>query len=106
FVHELLCRDVRQTQVTVARLDLMTSRVHQVCFAKADAAVNVERVIGFSRSFCDGLRSRMCELVAGAYDKSLESVFGIQREFYRFYIYKGRSTRRQAVRLCRFQKSK
>jgi hypothetical protein len=38
----------------IASFDCVTARVHQVCFAQAHAAVEIQRIVGATGSFGDG----------------------------------------------------
>ncbi len=62
--------------------------MHQVSFAESDAAVDVKRIVSFSRRFGDGERSRMSKLIARADNESAEHTFRIERKIERFNINK------------------
>ena len=57
--------------------------VHEVCFAKADTAINKERVVRFARIRADLAGRRARQLVAFTFDKVLKRKDGIQARDYR-----------------------
>ena len=55
FVREIHAGDIEHALIGMICEDLMTDRVHQMCFAEPHTAVNEERIVGRqSRCLCDG----------------------------------------------------
>jgi hypothetical protein len=77
-VHEFFGRDIEDFQARVVVKGEMADGVHEMGLAQAGSAVDIERVVGFSRFFGDGHRGGMGKLVAGADDEIFEGVIGVQ----------------------------
>src|SRR5208283_4937489 len=77
-IGELFAGYVADGRLRLTALDLVADGLHEVSLAHANAAVEEQRVVGFGRTFGDGLASGVRELIARADDKSVESVARVE----------------------------
>src|ERR1700758_149980 len=73
-ISELFRADVCEPEAWVARLHRMADSLHQVGFPHPDAAVEIERVVGFGGRFGHRPGGCMRELIGSADDKRVEGV--------------------------------
>ena len=74
FIDEKLARKIDHLRVFLFRDHVLPDRLHQVRFAKSDAAINEERVIGARRRLCDRQRRRVRDLVVRSDHERFEGV--------------------------------
>jgi len=77
-IHEPLGGHVDQLGLGSFQQDIVADRVHQVRLTQPDTAIDVQRVVGRGRLFRHSHRGGVGELVAGADDKRIEAILGIQ----------------------------
>jgi hypothetical protein len=77
-VHELLSGQIKDAQVGAADVQLMRDGVHQVRLAKADAAVQEQRVEGHRAALGHTAGGGMGKLIRFADDKAVKGEAGIQ----------------------------
>src|SRR5689334_2997150 len=87
--------------MTILLFDGMADRMHQVSLAKANSAVEKQRIVSFARRLGCTFRSGVCKLIARTYDKFFECVFWVQRTLDRFDVHEICSGRTCHDRWCR-----
>lgn len=77
---EVVARRIKDIVIAVLP-DMVADSLHKVRFAQADSAIDQQRVEGrMARLLGDGQRGAARELVAIAFDESVEGVRGVQRK--------------------------
>ena len=76
---EALGMHVGDARVRIALADQVADRVHQVGLAEADAAVDEQRVVGGAGIFRDLQRRGLGEVIALAFDETVEGEIGVER---------------------------
>ena len=51
--------------------------MHQMCFPKTGSSVKKERIINFTRRFCNSKCCGMGKFIVTAYDKGIEIIFRV-----------------------------
>src|SRR5260370_636393 len=73
-VGKLLARQVADRSLGLMPFYFMSNGLHQVGLSHTYAAVQEQRVVGLGGTLCDRLRRGMGELVARAFDESVEGI--------------------------------
>src|SRR2546421_427663 len=78
--YEELARKINHFRFLLFRNHVLADRLHQVLFAKTDAAVNEKRVVSARRRLRDGKRGGVRDFVVRSDNERFESIARIESE--------------------------